>query len=375
MKISIVFGARPTFIKMSPLIKECRRKHLDYFLIHTGQHYSPSLDKIFFEKLKIPRPKYNLGVGSGTHSQQMAKLLVRTEKVFLQEKPDLVLISGDTNSIAGAALVAAKLYLPLIHIEAGLRSFDRRMPEEVNRVIADHLSDFLFAPTSAARDNLIQEGIKRNRIFVVGNIIVDAVKQNIKIARNTSDVLSRLRLSPREFFLVTAHRQENVDNKKRFQGILRGLELVFRKFQLPIIYPIHPRSRKRLKQFRLKVPSGVKVIPPLDYWDFLLLESSAALVLTDSGGIQEETCILRVPCVTLRDNTERPETLEVGSNIIVGTNPQKIVRGVQKMINKRRQWANPFGKGNTASLILDIIYHKIKKEILLKSRECWYNKR
>ncbi len=375
MKISIVFGARPTFIKMSPLIKECRRKHLDYFLIHTGQHYSPSLDKIFFEKLKIPRPKYNLGVGSGTHSQQMAKLLVRTEKVFLQEKPDLVLISGDTNSIAGAALVAAKLYLPLIHIEAGLRSFDRRMPEEVNRVIADHLSDFLFAPTSAARDNLIQEGIKRNRIFVVGNIIVDAVKQNIKIARNTSDVLSRLRLSPRKFFLVTAHRQENVDNKKRFQGILRGLELVFRKFQLPIIYPIHPRSRKRLKQFRLKVPSGVKVIPPLDYWDFLLLESSAALVLTDSGGIQEETCILRVPCVTLRDNTERPETLEVGSNIIVGTNPQKIVRGVQKMINKRRQWANPFGKGNTASLILDIIYHKIKKEILLKSRECWYNKR
>ncbi len=375
MKISIVFGARPTFIKMSPLIKECRRKHLDYFLIHTGQHYSPSLDKIFFEKLKIPRPKYNLGVGSGTHSQQMAKLLVRTEKVFLQEKPDLVLISGDTNSIAGAALVAAKLYLPLIHIEAGLRSFDRRMPEEVNRVIADHLSDFLFAPTSAARDNLIQEGIKRNRIFVVGNIIVDAVKQNIKIARNTSDVLSRLRLSPRKFFLVTAHRQENVDNKKRFQGILRGLELVFRKFQLPIIYPIHPRSRKRLKQFRLKVPSGVKVIPPLDYWDFLLLESSAALVLTDSGSIQEETCILRVPCVTLRDNTERPETLEVGSNIIVGTNPQKIVRGVQKMINKRRQWANPFGKGNTASLILDIIYHKIKKEILLKSRECWYNKR
>ena len=375
MKISIVFGARPTFIKMSPLIKECRRKHLDYFLIHTGQHYSPSLDKIFFEKLKIPRPKYNLGVGSGTHSQQMAKLLVRTEKVFLQEKPDLVLISGDTNSIAGAALVAAKLYLPLIHIEAGLRSFDRRMPEEVNRVIADHLSDFLFAPTSAARDNLIQEGIKRNRIFVVGNIIVDAVKQNIKIARNASDVLSRLRLSPRKFFLVTAHRQENVDNKKRFQGILRGLELVFRKFQLPIIYPIHPRSRKRLKQFRLKVPSGVKVIPPLDYWDFLLLESSAALVLTDSGGIQEETCILRVPCVTLRDNTERPETLEVGSNIIVGTNPQKIVRGVQKMINKRRQWANPFGKGNTASLILDVIYHKIKKEILLKSRECWYNKK
>ncbi|MCD6568581.1 UDP-N-acetylglucosamine 2-epimerase (non-hydrolyzing) [bacterium] len=375
MKISIVFGARPTFIKMSPLIKECRRKHLDYFLIHTGQHYSPSLDKIFFEKLKIPRPKYNLGVGSGTHSQQMAKLLVRTEKVFLQEKPDLVLISGDTNSIAGAALVAAKLYLPLIHIEAGLRSFDRRMPEEVNRVIADHLSDFLFAPTSAARDNLLQEGIKRNRIFVVGNIIVDAVKQNIKIARDTSDVLSRLRLSPRKFFLVTAHRQENVDSKKRFQGILRGLELVFRKFQLPIIYPIHPRSRKRLKQFRLKVPSGVKVIPPLDYWDFLLLESSAALVLTDSGGIQEETCILRVPCVTLRDNTERPETLEVGSNIIVGTNPQKIVRGVQKMINKRRQWANPFGKGNTASLILDIIYHKIKKEILLKSRECWYNKR
>jgi UDP-N-acetylglucosamine 2-epimerase (non-hydrolysing) len=241
------------------------------------------------------------------------------------------------------------------HVEAGLRSFDRRMPEEINRVLADHASDYLFAPTEKAKENLLREGVEENKIFVTGNTIVDAVYQNLEIARRKVDILNKLNLKPKEYFLVTAHRQENVDVKNGLKGILDGLELIYNKFNLPIIYPIHPRTMKRLKEFVLEVPKGVELIEPLGFLEFLQLDANAKLVLTDSGGVQEETCILMVPCVTLRDNTERPETLEVGSNVLVGVDKDKILEGTKAMLNKERNWNNPFGDGKAGEKIIKVI--------------------
>lgn len=352
--IAIIIGTRPEIIKISPVIRECEKRGLEYFIIHTGQHYSYEMDRVFFEELELPLPKYNLDVGSGTHAEQTAKILVGVERVLLREKPDIVLVQGDTNTVLAGALVAAKLYIKIGHVEAGLRSYDRRMPEEINRVLTDHLSDYLFAPTEKAKENLLREGIEENKIFVTGNTIVDAVYQNLEIAKRKVDVLKELGLKPKEYFLVTAHRQENVDNSERLRGILEGLRLVNDEFGLPIIFPIHPRTRKRIEEFGLSL-EGIDVIKPLGFLEFLQLESNAKLILTDSGGVQEETCILGVPCVTLRDNTERPETLEVGSNILVGTKPKRILEGVRVMLNRKNNWENPFGDGKAGERIVKII--------------------
>ena len=345
---------------MSPVIRECKRKREDYFILHTGQHYSYNLDKVFFHDLELPDAKYNLNTGSGTHAEETGKMLMGIEKVLVKEEPDIVLVEGDTNTVLAGALAAAKLGLKVGHVEAGLRSFDRSMPEEINRILTDHCSDFLFAPTTKAEENLLKEGIEGNKIFVTGNTIVDAVFQNLKIAeRKAADILNKLNLQPNEYFLVTAHRQENVDKEKRLKGILDGLELVYRKFNFPVLYPVHPRTMKRINEFGLQTPKGVRLIEPLGFLEFLLLEANAKLVLTDSGGVQEETCILKVPCVTLRNNTERPETLEVGSNILVGVNQRKILEGVKKMIDKKRNWKNPFGDGKAGSRIV-----KISQEVI-----------
>jgi len=358
--IAIILGTRPEIIKMSPVIRECKRKREDYFILHTGQHYSYNLDKVFFHDLELPDAKYNLNTGSGTHAEETGKMLMGIEKVLVKEEPDIVLVEGDTNTVLAGALAAAKLGLKVGHVEAGLRSFDRSMPEEINRILTDHCSDFLFAPTTKAEENLLKEGIEGNKIFVTGNTIVDAVFQNLKIAeRKAADILNKLNLQPNEYFLVTAHRQENVDKEKRLKGILDGLELVYRKFNFPVLYPVHPRTMKRINEFGLQTPKGVRLIEPLGFLEFLLLEANAKLVLTDSGGVQEETCILKVPCVTLRNNTERPETLEVGSNILVGVNQRKILEGVKKMIDKKRNWKNPFGDGKAGSRIV-----KISQEVI-----------
>ena len=355
MKIAIVLGTRPEIIKMSPIIRECETQNLDYFILHTGQHYSYNLDKIFFDDLELPEAKYNLDVGSGTHAEETGKMLVGIEKVLKEEKPDVVLIEGDTNTVLAGALAASKLHIKVGHVEAGLRSYDRNMPEEINRVLADHVSDYLFAPTEKAKENLLREGISEEKTFVTGNTIVDAVYQNLEIARRKVNVLNKLNLSPEEYFLVTAHRQENVDNKERLKGILDGLELGYRKFNLPIIYPIHPRTKKRIKEFGLEFPNGVELIEPIGFLEFLQLEANAKLVLTDSGGVQEESCILKVPCVTLRDNTERQETLEVGSNVLAGVNQNKILKGVKIMLTKERNWKNPFGDGCEGVKIVEIL--------------------
>jgi len=355
MKISIILGTRPEIIKMSPVIRELENKGLDYFILHTGQHYSYNLDKIFFEDLELSEPKYNLDVGSGTHAEETGKMLMGIEKVLNEEKPDVVLVEGDTNTVLAGALAATKLHIKVSHVEAGLRSYDRTMPEEINRVLTDHVSDYLFAPTVKARENLLREGIEEDKIFVTGNTIVDAVYQNLEIARRKVDILKKLNLNLKGYFLVTVHRQENVDVKERLKGILDGLELVYNKFDLPIIYPIHPRTMKRIREFGLEVPKGITAIEPLGFLEFLQLEANAKLVLTDSGGVQEETCILNVPCVTLRDNTERPETLEVGSNVLVGVNQNKILEGVNTMLIKERDWNNPFGDGKAGERIVGII--------------------
>jgi UDP-N-acetylglucosamine 2-epimerase (non-hydrolysing) len=360
MKIFIILGTRPEIIKMSPVIRECIRKKLNFSILHTNQHYSENLDKVFFKELNLPQPKYNLNVGSGTHAEQTAKILVGIEKILLKEKPDIVLVEGDTNTVLAGALAAAKLHIKVGHIEAGLRSYFREMPEEINRILTDHCSDLLFAPTKKAKDILLNEGILNKDIFVTGNTVVDAVFQNLKLAEKESTILKKLNLSKRGYFLMTAHRAENVDDRDKLRGILKGAEMISKRFSLPVIYPIHPRTRKMLKKFKLTVSKSVNLIEPLGYFDFLKLENHARLMLTDSGGIQEETCIMKVPCVTLRDNTERPETIEVGGNLLSGTDSSRILKCVSKMMDRKRKWKNPFGSGKTAEKIIKIIWKNEK---------------
>jgi UDP-N-acetylglucosamine 2-epimerase (non-hydrolysing) len=352
LKIAVILGTRPEIIKMSPIIRELEKQQLNYLILHTGQHYTYNMDKVFFEKLKLPEPKYNLKVGSGTHAEETGKMLIGIEKILQIEKPDIILVEGDTNTVLAGALTATKLLIKIGHVEAGLRSYDREMPEEINRILTDHISDYLFAPTQKAKENLIKEGIDKNKIFVTGNTIVDAVLQNIKLAEKYADPPYS------EYFLVTLHRQENVDNPKRLQKIIRGLELVAKHFEIPIIYPIHPRTEKRITQFNINV-NKLKLIEPIDYLLFLKILSNAKLVFTDSGGVQEEACILKVPCVTLRYNTERPETLEVGSNILAGVEPKSILEKAIFMINQKREWRNPLGNGKASQRIVRVILSKI----------------
>jgi UDP-N-acetylglucosamine 2-epimerase (non-hydrolysing) len=316
------------------------------------------MDRVFFEQLGLPNAKYNLRVGSGDDGQQTGKALIGIEKVLLIEKPDIILVEGDTNTVLAGALAAVKLGVKVGHVEAGLRSYDKRMPEEVNRVLTDHCSDYLFAPTEKSKRALLAEGICEEKIFVTGNTIVDAVFQNLEISRGRRNVLNDLGISSRDYVLATIHRQENVDDEGRFRCIMKGLESVQRELGLEVIYPIHPRSRKRLKLFGIK-PNCVKLMEPFDYLGFLQLESNARLVLTDSGGVQEEACVLGVPCVTLRDNTERPETLEVGSNVLAGTNPNEIVAKAKLMLDKSNCWENPFGDGKAARRIIETLVRKL----------------
>ncbi|MGB3457788.1 MAG: UDP-N-acetylglucosamine 2-epimerase (non-hydrolyzing) [Halobacteriota archaeon] len=354
MKICILLGTRPEIIKMSPVFRACERENLDYFILHTGQHYSYIMDRVFFEQLELPEAKYNLDVGSGKHGEQTGKILSGVEPVLQKERPDVVLVEGDTNTVLAGALAATKLHIKVGHVEAGLRSYDKTMPEEINRVLTDHCSNYLFAPTEKARQILLSEGIHDNKIFVTGNTIVDAVYQNLSISEDRINPLNDLGLVPKEYFLVTAHRQENVDVEKRFKGIIKGLELLADEFGLPVIYPIHPRARKMMNHFGLK-SNGIEFIEPLDYLSFLQLESKAKLILTDSGGVQEEACILKIPCVTLRNNTERPETLEVGSNILAGTTPEKILECTRLIIDRNNEWKNPFGDGKAGKTIVKIL--------------------
>jgi UDP-N-acetylglucosamine 2-epimerase (non-hydrolysing) len=350
--IHIIIGTRPEIIKMSPVIRECANRGLDFSVIHTGQHYSYAMDKIFFEQLNLSSPDYNLDVGSGTQGAQTAAILKGVENILLKHPTGIVLVQGDTNTVCAGALAASKLHIPVGHIEAGLRSNDRSMPEEINRIVADHVSDQLYAPTENSRQNLLCEGINAEKIMVTGNTIVDAVQQNIQIAHQKVHPHEELGLEPGNYFLVTAHRAENVDDPIRLAEILTGLKKVSQHFWFPVIFPMHPRTQKMVREFSLST-EGIRVIDPVGYLEFLILESRAALILTDSGGVQEESCILKVPCVTLRENTERPETITVGSNILTGTNAEKVLTASVHMREIPRMWDNPFGNGDAAYHIID----------------------
>jgi UDP-N-acetylglucosamine 2-epimerase (non-hydrolysing) len=349
VKVAIVLGTRPEIIKMSPIIKGLEDRGVEFFILHTGQHYSYNMDQVFFEQLKLPKPKYNLRVGSGTHAEETGRMMMGIERVLLKEGPDIVLVEGDTNTVLAGALASVKIGVALGHVEAGLRSFDRSMPEEINRIVADHVSDLLFAPTEIARRNLIREGVVEDRIFLTGNTIVDAVYQNLKLAESIN-----IQFIDDDYFLVTVHRQENTDNPERLKNIIEGLKLVRKYFNTSIIYPIHPRTLERIREYGINT-EGLNLIEPLDYLSFLKLESKAKLILTDSGGVQEEACILKVPCITLRYNTERPETLEVGANVLAGTEPKEILEKAKIMIYAKRNWENPFGDGKAATRIINII--------------------
>lgn len=353
MKIGIILGTRPEIIKLAPLIKKFVGNNQNYFLLHTGQHYSYNLDEIFFKQLNLPNVDYNLGIGSGDHGYQTGNMLIGIEKVLKKEQPDMIIIQGDTNSVLAGAIVSSKMRISIGHVEAGLRSYDRSMPEEINRIIADHCSDYLFAPTKQSKKILINEGIPFQKIHLTGNTIVDVLQENLH-SINENLILEELKLESDQYFLSTVHRQENVDNLQNFYSIITGLKRIYQSYNIPIIFPIHPRSRKMLEKYKLDT-TGINLISPLDYLSFLKLQYNSKLILTDSGGVQEEACILNVPCVTLRNNTERPETIEVGANILAGTDPESIFNCVVNMLSKRKKWEQPFGDGKAAERIYDII--------------------
>ena len=348
-------GTRPDIIKLSPVIRECECLGLDYFMIHTGQHYSNDMDGIFFEQLELPQPKYNLGIGSGTYADEVSKAIKGIEGVLLVEKPSIVLVYGDTNSCIAGTLAALRCGITVGHIEAGLRSYFSGMPEEINRVIVDHCSDLLFAPTSNAEQNLLKEGISPSKIFVTGNTVVDAIYQNVDKCKVEHFFLESL--TPEGYILATVHRLENVDSYERFASILAGLEKVALAFNIPVVYPIHPRARKMMAEFEFNT-TNIKLCNPVGYLEFLWLEKNAKLIMTDSGGVQEEACILETPCVTLRDNTERLETIEVGSNILAGTSEERILECAVLMTRRNRNWTNPFGDGKAGENIVEIIGRK-----------------
>ena len=354
MKIAIVVGTRPEIIKMAPVVRACIARRVPHLLLHTGQHYSFELDGVFFEELDLPRPDRNLEVGSGTQAYQVAAVLEGLAPVLETERPDVVLVEGDTNSVLAAALAANKCGIAVGHVEAGLRSYDRRMPEEINRVLTDHVADWLFAPTPGARDLLLGEGLPPERIHVTGNTIVDELMLQRPRAER-ADLLARFGVTRERYALATVHRAENVDDDARLRAIMAGLDAAGRDLGMPVLAALHPRTSARMAALGLSPGRAVRTLPPLGYLDFLGLQAAAALVLTDSGGLQEEACCLRVPCVTLRDNTERPESVAVGANVLAGASAETIVACARTMAARPRTWPNPFGDGASGRRIVDLL--------------------
>jgi len=343
MKIAIVLGTRPEIIKLSSIIRECEEQKLDYYILHTNQHYSSEMDSVFFEDLKLPKPKYNLHVGSGTQAEQIGKMFNGIEKVFLENRPDVVIVQGDTNSVFAGAFIASRFGIRVVHVEAGLRSYDRKMPEEINRILTDHISDFLFSPTNKQKEILLKEGLQDNKIFVVGNTIVDAINW---AKENATDILEKNNLKEEEYCLMTLHRAENVDNKERLVTLIHQIASLDRE---KIVFPIHPRTKKMLEIYSIALPENIQVIDPVGFLDMITLEKNSKVILTDSGGIQEEACILQVPCITLRTTTERPESIEVGGNILMTNN---LLDDFNKMCLVRKNWNNPFGCGDSGKKII-----------------------
>jgi UDP-N-acetylglucosamine 2-epimerase (non-hydrolysing) len=367
MKILSVVGARPNLVKISPLLKAMRaHQNIDPVLVHTGQHYDKKLSGIFFQQLKITEPDFNLDVGSGSHSAQTAEILKRIEPVLLEQKPDVVLVVGDVNSTVAASLAAAKLGIPIAHVEAGLRSFDRSMPEEINRVVTDALADYLFVTEDDAIQNLLNEGRPRERIYAVGNVMIDALQQFLPLAQQ-SRIINDLGLieigKVVPFGVLTLHRPANVDSVDILNELLRAIHAV--ADQLTIIFPVHPRTQLKLNQLNTSSHPRLRLIAPLGYLEFLSLLSCARLVLTDSGGVQEETTALGVPCLTLRENTERPVTVTVGTNYLVGKNASNIQTTAREILAGRgKKGQQPdLWDGRAAGRIVDILVRELSSSL------------
>ena len=335
MKILSVAGARPNFMKIAPLMEAfAAHPKIDPMLVHTGQHYDEKMSDLFFRQLGIPEPNINLGIGSGTHTVMTAEIMKMFEQVCLEHRPDAVLVVGDVNSTIACGLVAVKLGIQLIHVEAGLRSYDRGMPEEINRVLTDTISDYLFVTEPSGVENLKREGVASGKVFFVGNVMIDTLIKN-KEKADASLILDELGIRKRDYAVLTMHRPSNVDNPEVFGRILDAIDHIQR--DRVVVFPIHPRTRNNLSRLglahRIDAMKNLRLLEPVGYLDFLKLMSEARLVLTDSGGIQEETTILKVPCITMRENTERPVTIDVGANQLVGTNPNKIIEAYDRVIH------------------------------------------
>jgi len=371
MKLSNIVGARPNFMKIASIIQKMKKhSEIEQRLVHTGQHYDVNMSKLFFSDLGTPKPDIYLGVGSGSHAEQTARIMIEFERVLLKEKPNLVLVVGDVNSTLACALTSVKLQFPVAHVEAGLRSFDRTMPEEINRILTDAISEYLFITEKSAETNLLKEGRPKEKIYFVGNVMIDTLLNNREKA-DKSQILSTLNLEPKNYAVLTLHRPSNVDKNETFRRILKALEEVSR--YIKIVYPIHPRSRTRLEEFGFfgrfnfssidsqpSTDNGLIMIDPLGYLHFLKLMSESKFVLTDSGGIQEETTILEIPCMTLRENTERPITEEEGTNVVVGSNKERIIDESFKIMNanKRESRIPTFWDGKAAKRIVDILLNE-----------------
>lgn len=359
MRIINIVGARPNLVKIAPLLREMRRQErIEPLLVHTGQHYDQKLSNIFFQQMNISEPDFNLDVGSGSQAWQTAEILKRIEPVLMDHSPDLVLVVGDVNSTVAASLAAAKLGIPIAHVEAGLRSFDRSMPEEINRVVTDALADHLFVTEKDAVENLLKEGRPRERIYFVGNVMIDALEQFLPVAQK-SRVAEELGLvsngNLQSFGLVTLHRPSNVDSSLTLASLMRALDSV--ADMVPLIFPVHPRTRQKLSQLGIKDNAKLRLIDPLGYLEFICLLSHARIVLTDSGGVQEETTALRIPCLTLRENTERPVTVTRGTNHIVGQDPEKIKTKAREILNGNgKQGERPeLWDGHAAERIVELL--------------------
>ncbi len=359
LKIINIVGARPNLPKIAPLIREMQRHpEIEPILVHTGQHYDEALSDIFFRQMGIPTPHVNLEVGSGSHASQTAEILKRVEPVLLEHQPDLVLVVGDVNSTIAVSLAAVKLGIPVAHVEAGLRSFDRSMPEEINRILTDAVADFLFVTEEDAIQHLLKEGRPRESIHLVGNVMIDSLRHFLPIAQQSpigEDLGLKNGADWHRFGVLTLHRPSNVDSTEKLAELLGAIDSI--AAQVPVIFPVHPRTQQRLAQAGIKTHPQLKLIPPVGYLDFLCLLSKATLVLTDSGGIQEETTALGVPCLTLRENTERPITISEGTNLLIGTDPAKIIAAAQTILAGKGKPGRipPFWDGHAAERIVDVL--------------------
>jgi len=362
-RILIVAGARPNFVKIAPLMREFKKhkRHFEVLLVHTGQHYDFEMSDVFFQNLRIPNPDIYLDVDSASHAIQTAKIMIAFESTVLEQKPDLIIVVGDVNSTLACSLVASKMNIEIAHVEAGLRSFDRTMPEEVNRMVTDSLSDYLFVSERSGLKNLKSEGVNSEKVYFVGNVMIDTLSDNLEIV-DQSDILNKLRLTANEYSVLTLHRPSNVDSRETLTEVFDILTSISR--EIKIIYPIHPRTKKMIKEHnfsgRFKKLDNLLIVDPLGYIDFAKLVKESKFVITDSGGIQEESTFLRVPCLTMRENTERPITIEKGTNYLVGRDKTKILSCVKKILNgKSKKGSIPeLWDGKTAERIIKILLTK-----------------